>query len=392
MNSTKKADYAEDFDYSEITTYEEYLAAYSEMNKKIYMEMLSGEGPDVIYGTQGMSFSLYESKGLLVDLYTLMENDDSFVKEDYIQSILALSETNGKLYQMPTSFMLQGFAGAKSVIGDRTGWTVDEFNEMVNSLPSGVLPLANHTQEELLSASLNASMEAFVDVETGKVNFDSEEFRQLLDLAKTYGTVDTGEEPGYENNVDEWTLVQNGELALMTCMISDPFSYDQMKTVFGEDVSIVGYPSSTKSGPMCESISSFSISSESSVQDGAWSFVKMFFTEDYQKKVINSGWGIPVMTTVFEEQIDRAINPPDNNGGNPIVFDSGYFGNEPMSEASAQEYRDLINSLNTLMDSDQQILSIIMEEVPAYFNGQKNDKAVSELIQNRVQTLVNERQ
>ena len=110
--------------------------------------------------------------------------------------------------------------------------------------------------------------------------------------------------------------------------------------------------------------------------------------------MLDSGWGIPVMTSVFEKQIDRAMNPDVNNGGDPIVYKDMYIGggSEPMSEASAQTYRDLINSLDTLMDSDQEILSIIMEEVPAYFNGQKTDKAVSALIQNRVQTLVNERQ
>jgi len=400
FNTTSKdyrievVDYAEDFDYTTMKTAEDYLTAYSEMNKKIYMEILAGNGPDIIYGSGDMSFSMYQSKGLLTDLYTFMDKDTSFKKDAYIPSILKLCETDGHLYKFPTSFTIQGFAGAKSVIGDRTGWTVDEFNAMVNSLPSDVMPIANYTQPALLTASLNASMAAFVDVTTGKVNFDSEEFRQLLDLAKTYGTVDNGDINNGDNYVDEWTLVQNGKLALMSSTITDPTSYDQMATLFGEDVSIVGFPSSTKAGPICSANYSFAISSQSPNQDGAWNFVKDFLSEDSQNKMLDTGWGIPVMTSVFEKQIDRAMNPDVNNGGGPIVYKDMNMGggSEPMSEASAQAYRDLINSLDTLMDSDQEILSIVMEEVPAYFNGQKTDKAVSALIQNRVQTLVNERQ
>ena len=43
------------------------------------------------------------------------------------------------------------------------------------------------------------------------------------------------------------------------------------------------------------------------------------------------------------------------------------------------------------MIMDNAVNSIILEEVPAYFNDQKSDKDVSALIQNRVETLVRER-
>ena len=62
-----------------------------------------------------------------------------------------------------------------------------------------------------------------------------------------------------------------------------------------------------------------------------------------------------------------------------------------MTEESAQAYRALVDSLDSIMIMDNAVNSIILEEVPAYFNDQKSDKDVSALIQNRVETLVRER-
>jgi len=364
-----------------VNSEEDYNKIISTMN----MEILSGDGPDIIYGSY-QSFANYEAKGLLTDMYTLMEDDTSFNKDDYIPSIFKLCESDGHLYQLGTSFMIQGFVGPAAIIGDRMGWTVDEFNEMVNSLPSGMSPIVNQTQTSLLTSSLYASMDAFVDTTEGTVSFDTDEFYQLLDYAKTYGTDDDNAEGEY---VDEYTMMQNGELALMSGYISDPSSYNQYITLAGGPVSVTGFPSSDKRGPMCYMNTMLAISSESPSSEASWSFVKSFFSEEAQKKVAEN-YQIPVMKSVFESQIEDAMNPDETDGG-MVVYDM--YGNvSAMTEEAAQSYRDLVNGLNTLASYDAEIVSIIMEEVPAYFNGQKSDKDVAVIIQDRVQTLVNERE
>jgi len=360
-------------------------ADYTKIINTMNMEILSGDGPDIIYGSN-QSFSNYEAKGLLVDLYTLMEKDTSFKKADYNPSIFKLCESDGHLYQLGTSFMIQGFAGAKSVIGDRKGWTVDEFNEVVNSLPTGMAPLANQTQSSLLTSSLSASMDAFVDNTKGEVTFDTPEFYMLLDYAKTYGTDDDNTDGEY---VDEQTMMQNGELAMTSAYISDPSSYAQYATMVGGPVSITGFPSSDKRGPMCYMSTMLAISADSGSKQAAWDFVKSFLSEDSQKKVVDN-YQIPVLTSAFEAQITKAMNPDQNSGGNIVYDKMGQM--VPMTEETAQAYRDLVNSLDTLASYDQEIVGIVMEEVPVYFNGQKSDKDVAKIIQDRVQTLVNERQ
>jgi multiple sugar transport system substrate-binding protein len=268
------------------------------------------------------------------------------------------------------------------------GWTVDEFNEVVNSLPSGMAPLANQTQTTLLTASLSASMDSFVDSAKGEVTFDTPEFYQLLDYAKTYGTADDLSKDGGVY-VDEQTMLQNGELAMTNCNIYDPSSYAQYITMVGGPISVVGYPSSDKRGPMCYMNTLLSISSSSGSKQAAWDFVKSFFSEEAQTNT-EQIYQIPVLKTAFEAQIEKAMNPDTTNGGKGIIYDK--MGQAaPMTGEAAKAYRDLVNGLDTLAVSDQEIVNIVLEEVPEYFNGGKSDEDVAKIIQDRVQTLVNER-
>ena len=382
-------DYAEDTDYSGIDSYDEYLEIYNNMISKMNLEILSGKGPDILYGYYE-SFKNFETRGLFENLYKLMDKDTGFKKDDYLPSIFKMCETDGKLYKIGTGFYIYGLMGAKSVIGDRTGWTLDEFNEMVNSLPSGMKPLSGYgyTQTNLLQYSLSASLDTFVNAETGEVNFDSDEFCQVLDFAKTYGSDDDATDGGGEY-VDEYTMIKNHELAMMQCWIGNASSYDQMAQVFGEPVSVTGFPTPDKSGPLCSLTTMLAISSESANIDACWTFVKSFLDEESQMQV-SKNYQIPVLKSAFEAQIESAIKGED--GGNIVYKEGdGAYGQTPMTEESAQNYRNLVDSLDTLQQTDTEIFGVISEEVPAYFNGQKSDKDVAAIIQDRVQTIVNER-
>lgn len=378
-----------------ITTEEDYYSVISSMN----LDILSGNCPDIIYGTNE-SFSSYEAKGLLVDLYTLMEKDSTFTKDDYIPSIFNVCETDGHLYKLATSFKILGYAGARSVIGTRAGWTVDEFVEMTKLLPDKMTPVYCQTQKDMLGSSLQASMDAFVDFAAGEVSFNSNEFCQLLDYAKTYGITDEMQEKmqsGYFVSSD--TKMKNGELALMSAIISGPSSYFSLVCLAGEPISVTGYPSADKRGPMCSMDAMLAISSESASQQASWLFIKSFFTEDAQKTSADfENSSIPVLKSAFESQIELAMNPDENFSGGMVMMDgngmsvSSSTTTIPMTEEAVQAYRELVYSLNTLGSYDPAILNLIREEVPFYFNGQKSDKDVASLIQNRVQTLVDERQ
>lgn len=382
-------DYMADFDSSTIENEKDMNAAYDKMMDQINLDILSGSGPDILYGNYWMQLSNYESKGLLVDLNTLIEKDSSFNKTDYIESVVNMCETDGHLYKMPAGFFFAGLMGRQSVIGDRSGWTVDEFIEMADNLPDGTAPVTElNTQSALLSAAISYCMGSFVNETTGEVSFAADEFYQLLEYAKTYGTKD-GTEPDFNALPEE--LFRGGQLALMEIRIYGPFMYSDFHNFADEPISIVGYPSAGKSGPICYMSDIAAISAESSQVDACWEFIKVCLSEDVQHEIAsryNTSGVIPVFKTEFEAQIEESMNP------DLAAASYDYFGNpaKVMTAGQAEEYRDLIDSLDTLAGSDNAILNIVLEEVPAYFNSQKSAEDVAALIQDRVQILVDEEQ
>jgi len=349
------------------------------------LEILSGDGPDIIYGDNEL-FANCENKGIFVDLYTMMANDSEFNKDAVIPSIMKICETDGHLYKLGPGFLLNGFIGAKSIIGDRTGWTFDEFNNFAESLPDEMLPLLGFTQTELLSRSLCANMNSFVDSKSGTVSFDSDDFRKLLDYAKLYGTDDDN-----TNTIrpDSSEMIANGELAMSSTAIcsAETYAYEVMK--FGGPVSITGYPSTEKSTAACYMPTMIAISSRSDNKEAAWDFFKYFFNEKGQLAV-SSRDEIPVVVSAFEAQVETQLNSDQNAGG--VIYCDQWGNPIPISSDMADDYRDLIYGLTSLGSYDTDILSIVLEEVPPYFNDQKSQDDVIALIQNRVQTLVDERQ
>ena len=391
-------DYAVNADYSNMDTQQEFNDYYNEMNQEMYLDVLAGKGPDILinYSSTGTTLSGYESSGLLTDLYPLMESDENFNKENYLTNILEACETGGHLYEMPLYFQIDGLIGAKSAIGDRSGWTVDEFNAFAKSLPDGVKTFSHCTALQLLNSSLRESLAAFVNTAEGKAAFDSDGFRQLLNWAKTYGTIDNSPalEP-WEYFNEDIELAGNGQLALIPCSISGPdmgtpmSQYGLAASAYGDALSFVGYPSPGKTGPTCTVWQMMGITSYCQNPDAAWGFIKIFLSEDAQESM----WffDIPVLKSALTYQIDLALHPEKIPKTDDAAGDAGSEP-VPVSEESAQKYADLVYSIHDCNDPDREILAIIDEEVPAFFAGQKSAGEVSAIIQNRVQILIDERQ
>ena len=375
-------EYAQEIDMSAISSESDYDAILDQMESQINLDILSGEGPDIIFGNSYSNFDTYEDSGVLLDLNTFIDQDTDFHREDYLENILSLAETDGHLYEFPAAFYTTGLYGPKSIIGDRNGWTLDEFSEMADSLPESILPISGYyTWSMILEAVLSNSLGTYVDESTGEVQFCVDSFYQILDFAKTYGSNDDGSVmPEY----DPYELMYSGGLALIESRIYGPQSYDEEVMWANGDISVVGYPSVSANGPSVYFSSQIGISTQSEHPDAAWEFVKTFLGEEVQQDISTSS--IPMLRTQFEAQIDAAINVEADQ-----VYETEKGPLEPMTEEQEQDYREIIDGLNTLGYQDQDIMAIVLEEAPAYFNGQKSAEDVAALIQNRVQTLIDQR-
>ncbi|HOO61778.1 MAG TPA: extracellular solute-binding protein, partial [Bacillota bacterium] len=308
-----------------------------------------------------------------------------------------------KLYEMPVVFDLIGLMGSTVLVGDRTGWTVDEFNQMVNSLPEGVLPFAGITQENILSNALSFSMSSFVNYGSGEVSFNSEDFIKLLDLAKTYGQdsseisyggdpivyedISTSYTTGSEDGQDPYTLAQNGLLALMDAYLYSPDMIVNDQITFNGEVTYLGYPNPDKTGLSCQTTLSLAMSAMTEYKDEAWSFISYFLTPDAQADAAADAYSIALDRSVVDDQITQALENAETAG-----YYMSYGEDMPkLTQADCDRYLSVINAVSSRCISDVSIMAVITEEAAQYFNGQKSAEEVASSIQNRVQLIVDER-
>lgn len=394
---------SEDY-HMEIETYTTYENPQKQMN----LDIVSGKVPDIIE-LNGLSKDIYVKKGLLTDLYPFMEKDDEIKKEDFVDSILKVSEHDGKLYYMPTSFSIASLVGSKKMFGDMEGWTYGEMEEKYKELPKDGVFMEGMTSEWFIQNMISSQMKDFINFETGEVNLDSDEFVHMLEFSKNFQTNDEYIKEQEENDwksEDVYKLVKSGKLLLRNMYLYD-FSDIQVNEKLYESqggYTVISQPSKDKnnklamgSGDAC-----LAISEKCNDKEGAWKFLRQFYTYEYQKKAFKYN-GFPVRKDALDKKIEYAMATKkykDDDGTDviPIQGDSYSFDNftielKPYTKEHMDLFRSMVDRIGKESNYDtffSDINEMINEETKAFFAGDKTAKETAEILQSRVKIYVSE--
>lgn len=383
-------------DYSEFDTPDDWMAGMKQLNN----DVLSGDIPDILVLTSDMPVASFINKGVLADLNEFIDADPEFNREDYLSNIMDLFSVDGKLYQLVPNFGIGTYVAKTKWVGNRDTMSFKEMQEIVAKMPEGASAFENvASRESVLSMALSNCSDLYMDVQSGKCNFDSPEFKEMLEYIKTLP--DSGE---FEGNT-EWEELWNeydaqwrkDKALLYNAPLSDVWEFHRMMvSAFGEEeYTIIGFPCAPLKGSTVNPYNTFAISEKSSCKEGAWSFVRYYLTDDYQKSI---EWGFPLKESVLREKAMKATERPfyTNDDGEKVEFDDTiYVDNQeivlqPMTEAEVEEVITFIKSVDRTWTYDQEIINIINEETAAFFAGQKSVDEVAQVIQSRVQVYVDE--
>lgn len=379
-------------DYESYNTYDDYMAGVTQLNNDI----ISGDMPDILVADSSLPISSYVAKGLLADIGKRIEEDEELSGEEFLQNVFDAYSIKGKLYYVVPTFYVRTMTAKTSKVGDRTGWTMEDMKQLVESLPEGTSLIEGMTRSYFISSMITFCGSDFVDLDTGKCNFDSEYFIDMMEFAKTLP-----EEINYDD--DYWmnfnwdTMYREDRAILDESYITSVAGMNYtINGTFGEPVSFVGFPTeSGEGGAVLYANNIFCISAKSGNQDGAWEFMRYFLTDEYQEQLQN---GFPVQKDVFEEKAAEARNKPyyiDENG-NKVEYDETYWMNdesitlEPMTQEQIDQVVNMVYSVNKVSYYDENVSNIINEEIGYFFNDQKSAQEVAETIQRRVQVYVDE--
>lgn len=380
-------------DYSLYATTDDYLAGYTKFNNDI----LAGNVPDMIILDDEMPVDSYIEKGLLADIYSFMETDEEINREDYFQNVFDAFSVDGKLYAIVPSFYVQTVMGKSSEVGDTPGWTMQEMMDLLADKPEDVSLFGESmTRDSMMYSAMSLALPQFIDKESGQCNFESQGFKDLLEFLKTLPT-----EYEYDySDPDYWTNMEmqyiSGKTLLMTNTI---YSVSDLVYTFGNfgtaDVTFIGFPCEDGVGAILNVPNRYAISAQSPNQEGAWEFMRYYYTDEYQETL----YQMSINKEIWMEQAMEATEKPYWEAENGEIIYEEYtiwLGNEeitlePFTEEKVKEIFDYVSSVNQVYSYDEQLIDIINEEAAPFFEGKKTAEEVAKIIQGRIQIYMDEK-
>jgi len=363
---------------------------------KLALEIITGSGPDIIE-TSALPFYQWAARGLFVDLYELIDADPTFNRTDILDVVLRNAETNGKLYQILPGFNIKSMVGNADVLGNEPGWTFGELIKVLEANPQATNAFGVWTDGFSLFREIFLNhVDSFINWETGTVDFDNDYFVEFLEFANelrrsfNWFSENRDEEGGIAANFGEAILrqmVSSGEIIAETFEISSFNSPYLIQRYFGEDFVFKGYPTDSGSGNSLSGFPRLAISSLSVNKQGAWEFLRMILSEQWQREN-TPNLSFPTNRIVYEESLVRARQGNENVFWAGVTMHHGQLPND--TSAYVDITLELINSAEGLRLGFDPILDIIFEGLDDLFSGRTDAQNAARIIQNRAAIFIAE--
>ena len=387
----------------ELTSYDEYAVNdYNDAVTKLNNDLIAGNIPDILVLNERMPVDSYIAKGMFANIYDFIDEDNSMSRDDFLTNVFEAYEVDGKLYEVIPTFTINTLVGKTSQVGSEQGWTMDEFMEFINANPdTSVFGSRWDTKSSMLSNFISYNYRSFVDKETGKCSFDSDDFIKLLEFCNKFPKEYNYDDAEYgEDYWNEYEARYRNGTALLNMAYISRFSVLREYELgsFGEPITFKGFPGN-EGGSVISSYTSIAITSKANNKYGAWDFVKYFYSEEYQDQYANNNaYNFPIRISSLEKQAESAKERPywEDENGEKQYYDNNYWiGGEPINlgvntDEDNARMMEFIRSVHVSGRYDQTVYDIVNEEAAAYFEGQKSAKEVADIIQNRVSVYIAE--
>ena len=373
---------------------------YSDAQTAMNNELASGKGPDILELSYVAGLGSYAAKGVLEDLSPYLGASTALKREDFLENVLEGCTLDGKLIAIPKYFTLNTLMGRTSQVGERDGWTLEDVMELSDQYPQAqVIPYTSKSY--ILKTLVSYGSDTYIDYAAGECRFDSPEFIRLLEFTDRFS-----QSYAYDEDFSLLREVQEGNVLLQDLYLSGLTEYQMYCQVFGEPVTLIGYPTGEgERGNMLRAGSLYAMVSTSRHKEGAWAVLE--YVLRYEKPGAAGASGFPSRKDMLEEMLEAAMEKTyvlDENGepvrdekGEPIEEprvswnDPGFSGDIYAATAQqVQAVRAAILSGRVVFGRDETVSAIIGEEAQAYFDGQKTAQETAEVIQSRVQLYISE--
>ena len=355
------------------------------LNDKLAMDIMNGIGPDILIFTDDMG--RLNNSNNLADLSMYLGELD---QDKYFTNVINAAKTDGKLYQLPVTFGIEGIhtdsgnAGASGL-----GFTTKEYEEFLYG-PLNGYDLDQAGQAYYFANLFNAMSDKFIA--NGKVDFSGPEFAELAEFVKNNvrekaPTMDS-DEMSNEKRFQNDSIARLVEYASIVMYLS---GVNDMKG----SRAILGIPSSDGRGPMLTTILSVAVSAQAVNVEACAEFAKLLLSDEIQTKYAVSDH-FTVNREVYKKNEGLILDYCNGARGNQeFGIDRRTF--EPVknrmkfTEDDMSYLENIILNCSHFNSSDASVNIILIEEMPPYFLGQKDLNSVIKIAQDRAQKVLDER-
>ncbi len=336
--------------------------------ERMNLSLLSRNKPDILLVSDEVNFEKLARDGLFCDLYELIEADDSLALEEYDGNILSAYEIDGRLYSIVDRVQIEVFGIKQKHYDKLSDTSLDSLYEYARSIGANVFA-EEYGQSEFIKAYLE-----YADVVT-EDGIDGEKLQKLLEFAAKMPAEAGGN--GFRN--DQQYI--DDEALLCAVWVSGFDDYDMMCNMsFEEAGTYIGFPGEGYLVTTFLRGYEFAILDTSKHKDGAWEFVRSYISTDALMPVqdeygnwTNMWSGIPILLDAQEKIYEVALE----NGA---------------TEASRDAVMALLRSPLKVKRSDDAVYNIVWEEATAYIAGAQSLDSTVDYIENRLSTLLSERE
>ena len=345
----------------------------------------------------GESYEGPSDKELYVDLSPYLDLDN----ERYFMNAIDAARSGDALYRVPLNITASGIMTASVNLPEgQRGFTFDSYLQFVDETCNGADPMTqtpgySMSKPEYFAKLFMNMSELFIS--GGRVNLEGDEFRQLMMFVDEHGSEEVPEETGTVGNhnsavdaviaaIETHNARLDGTFGAVygTLYSFDDYISEYMQ--YGEGLGVYGLPSFDGRGPQTVSNEFVSISAETAYPDECAEYIRLLLSTEVQEQMSFNPVNREALRTVAEEMLEIHNEEAALAGerGLATIF------TVQIPPESVDRYMEILSSSYEGANAGWSVEEILLEESSAYFYGSRSLEDVIPVMQDRIQTVLDE--
>ena len=362
----------------------EYIDAYEEeAATKVLMDMVNGQGPDILLLNREDMVNL-QKKGALLNLNQILSKETLDVM---LPVAIGLGTYDEELIGIPLSMQISTMLTNRAYWQEDT-WTVNDVVTILSQhdeLKGMFMDITGQdTYEYNMLFLIGMDMEHSAFIEGTKGGFDSLEFKNVLECVKDKTNNKVNQIESTSDIIKE--SVKDGNYLGLSYFMSGMYHFCKVYKEMGPDALMVGYPTEEGNGNYASDNGMLAINPNARDKEGIKELLEYLLSLESQQKLesgISARLDIPESQVMYFDYLETYCwELPD---GRKFPLSAKADGSSYLDE-----YVDFLKSAVPYPNQSGDLFNMVYEEAESYFNSDKKVDEVTKIIQNRVQLYLEE--